>query len=99
MNILTTIMKQSLFELSLGLKGDLTMSDQMEKLMNSLYIEQIPKAWEAFAYPSLKKLFPWMNDLEQRIKQLQDWSSDLQLPKCVWLSGLFNPQSFLRAVL
>lgn len=21
------------------------------------------------------------------------------MPKCVWLSGLFNPQSFLRAVL
>ena len=33
------------------------------------------------------------------MKQLTDWSADLSLPKCVWLSGLFNPQSFLRAVL
>ncbi|CAL6039825.1 Outer-arm_dynein beta [Hexamita inflata] len=99
MNILIQTMRQSLFELSLGLKGDLTMSDQMEKLMDALYLDGIPKSWEKVAYPSLKKLTLWMTDLEQRIKQLSDWSSDLSLPKCVWLSGLFNPQSFLRAVL
>ena len=99
MNILTNSMRSSLQELTLGLKGDLSMSDQMERLMNSLYIDSIPRVWEQFAYPSLKKLVPWMSDLEQRIKQLNDWSSDLSLPKCVWLPGLFNPQSFLRAVL
>jgi dynein heavy chain len=36
MNVLLAEMKRSLAELDLGLKGDLTMSDPMEKLMNAL---------------------------------------------------------------
>lgn len=71
----------------------------MERLMDALFVDRIPETWEKHAYPSLKKLPLWMNDLEFRIKQLNDWSNDLSLPKVVWLSHLFNPQSFLRAVL
>ena len=36
MNVLLSSMKQSLAELDLGLKGDLTMSEPMEKLMSAL---------------------------------------------------------------
>lgn len=31
----------------------------------------------------------------QRCKELDTWTQDLSLPSVVWLSGLFNPQSFL----
>ncbi|GCA65406.1 dynein heavy chain, partial [Kipferlia bialata] len=41
----------------------------------------------------------WLEDLQARVKQLQNWSTDLNVPPSVWLSGLFNPQSLLRAVL
>lgn len=68
MNILIKTMRQSLLELQLGLKGDLTMSDSMEKLLASLFIDNVPKDWESFAFPSLKKLALWMSDLEQRVK-------------------------------
>merc|ERR1711959_156663 len=34
-----------------------------------------------------------------RVKQLQDWVVDLTLPRVVWISGFFNPQSFLTAIL
>ena len=30
---------------------------------------------------------------------MQEWSGDFNLPKAVWLPGLFNSQSFLRAIL
>lgn len=35
------------------------------------------------------------NDVLQRCKELDAWTQDLCLPSVVWLSGLFNPQSFL----
>ena len=44
------------------------MSDQMEKLMNALFLDNVPKSWEKIAYPSLKKLTLWMADLEIRVK-------------------------------
>merc|ERR1712093_950366 len=34
-----------------------------------------------------------------RLKQVQDWAADLGMPKVAWLSGFFNPQSFLTAIL
>ena len=46
MNILLKIMKVSLFELDLGLKGDLTISDAMETLMDALFLDRIPTGWE-----------------------------------------------------
>ena len=34
-----------------------------------------------------------------RVAQLQTWSSDLVTPKSLWISGLFNPMSFLTAIM
>lgn len=42
MNALLAEMKRSLAELDLGLKGDLTISEPMEKLMNSLANDAVP---------------------------------------------------------
>jgi dynein heavy chain len=35
----------------------------------------------------------------KRCSQLSNWVNDLTTPKVVWLSGLFNPQSFLTAIM
>ncbi|KAK2951927.1 putative Dynein beta chain, ciliary [Blattamonas nauphoetae] len=99
MNILLDELRLSMKELALGLKGDLSMSQAMENLMNSIFMDEVPGSWAAKAYPSLKTLPAWVADLQERIKQLQEWSLDLNLPKSVWLPGLFNPQSFLTAVM
>ncbi len=42
MNQLVFEMNRSLNELQLGFKGELTMSEQMEQLANSLFLEKIP---------------------------------------------------------
>ena len=35
-----------------------------------------------------------------RIDQLQEWTlNPLEIPRVTWISGLFNPQRFLTAVL
>lgn len=38
-------------------------------------------------------------DLLERVKQLESWSADFVVPCPLWLSGLFNPMSFLTAVM
>ena len=99
MNTLMKEMKRSLRELDLGLKGELTISSDMEALSNSLFLDQIPPAWTKLAYASMNGLSAWYADLLIRIKELETWTSDFNLPNSVWLSGFFNPQSFLTAVM
>lgn len=71
----------------------------MEELSNSLFLDQVPASWTNKAYPSLYGLSAWYADLLQRIKELETWSTDFVLPAAVWLGGLFNPQSFLTAIM
>ncbi|OAJ37788.1 hypothetical protein BDEG_21780 [Batrachochytrium dendrobatidis JEL423] len=99
MSMLTTEIRRSLKELELGLKGDLTISENMELLMNSLYLNEVPARWEKLAYPSLQPLGAWYGDLLLRIKELEAWVAEFNLPAVVWLPGLFNPQSFLTAIM
>ena len=98
-NVLIEEMKRSLIELDLGLAGDLTMSGPMEALMRSLASNVTPGSWALRAYPSLRPLSSWILNMHSRHEQLLQWTGDMTtLPVSVWLSGLFNPQSFLTAV-
>jgi len=99
MVILTSEIRRSLKELDLGLKGDLTISEPMETLMNAIYLNTVPASWERLAYPSLQSLANWYIDLLQRIKELENWVQEFSLPTVLWISGLFNPQSFLTAIM
>lgn len=99
MNYLTSEIKRTLKELDLGLKGELTITSDMEQLENSLFLDQVPLCWAARAYPSLLGLSAWFNDLILRLRELEAWSSDFVLPICVWLAGFFNPQSLLTAIM
>uniref|UniRef100_A0A0A9W8L3 Dynein beta chain, ciliary n=1 Tax=Lygus hesperus TaxID=30085 RepID=A0A0A9W8L3_LYGHE len=98
MNILTNEMKRSLKELSLGLKGELTITSDMEILQESLYVDKVPEAWANKAYPSNLGLAAWFVDQQLRQKELEVWTGDFILPATIWLGGLFNPQSFLTAI-
>ncbi|NXL38693.1 DYH17 protein, partial [Glaucidium brasilianum] len=99
MNILTQEMRRSLTELDLGLKGELTVTANMEELANALFYDTVPAPWARHAYPSLLSLGAWYADLLLRIRELDVWTTDFALPATVWLAGFFNPQSFLTAVM
>lgn len=70
----------------------------MEELGNALFLDDVPESWTRRAYPSMSGLAAWFVDLLMRIKELESWTSDFCLPNVVWLSGFFNPQSFLTAI-
>ncbi|XP_060906749.1 dynein axonemal heavy chain 11 [Labrus mixtus] len=99
MNLLLAEIRKSLHELDLGLKGELTISSSMETLQSALFSDSVPESWARLAYPSTKTLALWFRDLLCSCRELDSWTQDLVLPAVVWLSGLFNPQSFLTAVL
>ncbi|XP_071672368.1 dynein axonemal heavy chain 17 isoform X2 [Patagioenas fasciata] len=99
MNILTQEMRRSLKELDLGLKGELTITADMEELATALFYDSIPESWTRYAYPSLLSLGAWYADLLLRVRELDVWTTDFVLPATVWLAGFFNPQSFLTAIM
>ncbi|XP_054565087.1 dynein axonemal heavy chain 9 [Eptesicus fuscus] len=99
MNTLTGEIRRSLRELHLGLKGELTMTSDMENLENNLYLDTVPEPWARRAYPSTAGLAVWFLDLLSRIKELEAWVGDFAMPSTVWLTGFFNPQSFLTAIM
>ncbi|KAM9026420.1 dynein axonemal heavy chain 1-like [Ara ararauna] len=74
------------------------MSSQLELVASSLYNHTVPEAWNGKAYPSLKPLASWVNDLLQRIEFLKDWINHGIL-SVFWISGFFFPQAFLTGTL
>ncbi|XP_047352693.1 dynein beta chain, ciliary-like [Vespa velutina] len=99
MNMLCNELKRSLGELTLGLKGELTISPEMENLQNNIFMNAVPPSWTRLAYPSNLNLSSWFMDMLNRVGELASWTSDFNLPSSVWLGGFFNPQSFLTAIM
>lgn len=82
-----------------NIQGELTITADMEQLQNSLFLDKVPASWAKRAYPSLAGLSAWFSDLLLRIRELESWVSDFNMPACIWLAGFFNPQSFLTAIM
>uniref|UniRef100_A0A7S2NI24 Dynein heavy chain n=1 Tax=Haptolina brevifila TaxID=156173 RepID=A0A7S2NI24_9EUKA len=98
MNALLFEMRRSLIELDMGLKGDLSITEPMEKLMDALGSIKTPMSWEKLAWASRDSLSGWLTNLLLRQNQLSNWTGDLVQPKVTWVSGLFNAQAFVNAV-
>ena len=98
-NRLLAHVARSLMELNEGLGGKLTITEDMEKLSDDLYLEKVPAAWTKLAWPSKRSLPMWLDNMQRRMVQLQDWAMNPnEISKVVWISGLVNAQSFLTAI-
>ena len=47
----------------------------------------------------MKDLIGWWDDLLMRMLQLDEYQEEFIQPKSLWISGLFNPMSFLTAIM
>jgi dynein heavy chain len=89
---------RSLQELMLGFKGELTMTDQMDNLMEFLVLQRIPPKWVK-AFPTTRALASWVTHVKERIAQLNEFKDDPNtMLKVTYINRLFGPQSFLNAV-
>jgi dynein heavy chain len=97
-NRLIEIMSKSLNNFMKALKGEVVMSNELEKMGTSIFNNQVPEMWSAVAPPSLMPLAAWVIDLKQRCNFLMSWFLE-GIPKVFWISGFFFPQAFLTGTL
>ena len=68
------------------------MTEKMEALMDSIFLDKVPATWASLAFPSTRGLGSWLDNLKQRLDQLNIWKEDPQkIPNVVFLNRLFNP--------
>jgi dynein heavy chain len=99
MNTLIFTIRSSLTDLDMGLKGQLNITDDMDMLSEKMFLNLQPDLWVKYAYFSLKSLPAWFDDLLLRIQQLVEYSEELIAPASLWISGLFNPMSYLTSIM
>jgi dynein heavy chain len=97
-NKLLGVITDSMAELERAIGGVVVMSQDIEKVYNSILLGMVPERWADAAYPSLKRLGAWVNDLVERVKFFRRWLTT-GAPTCYWFSGFFFPQGFLTAIL
>ena len=97
-NKLLQVMKKTLEGLRKAIKGIVVMSNELDKMYTNMLNNQVPENWAKVAYPSLKPLGAWVNDMKERVAFIRKWLS-VGKPDAYWLSAFFFPQGFLTAVL
>jgi dynein heavy chain len=93
-NKLVGELQLSLPSLQAALRGLAVMSNELDAQFQAIAVNVVPKAWEGKAYPSLKPLNAWFDDLLARLDFMLDWIAN-GIPVVFWISGFYFPQGFL----
>ena len=97
-NKLLQVILSSLHNIKKAIKGLAVMSEQLEAVFNSIVMNKVPSMWSDAAYPSLKPLGSWVQDLDLRLQFIAQWM-EVGPPKSYWMSGFFFPQGFITGAL
>jgi len=76
-----------------ALVGEIVMTEELEKMSDAIYNNQVPPTWQKKGFLSLKPLASWIEDCNKRIDFLNDWIRG-GTPIVYWVSGFFFPQAF-----
>lgn len=72
-NKLLDVIRASLNTIRKALIGEAVMGEEMDKMYNSMLNNKVPELWQEHAYPSLKPLSSWIENLNERIEFLANW--------------------------
>ncbi|KAF8071068.1 Dnah1 [Scenedesmus sp. PABB004] len=75
-NVLLRAVGGSLRATLQALRGLTVMGPDLERVADALFDNQVPEAWAALAYPSLKGLSSWVADLADRVAFIATWARD-----------------------
>mmetsp|Transcript_11130 Transcript_11130/g.16401 ORF Transcript_11130/g.16401 Transcript_11130/m.16401 type:complete len:2518 (+) Transcript_11130:122-7675(+) len=97
-NLLLSTVKKSCKSLLKALDGLVVMSAELEQMNADILTNEVPQIWQDVAYPSLKKLGAWIDDLIERVAFMRNWLVN-GVPKVFLISALFFPQGLMTGVL
>ena len=97
-NLLLRFISAYVVDLEKAVNGELIMTEDLEQAYYSILNNKVPASWEVLAYPSLKKLAGWYEDLLVRVDFFRKWYLEGK-PNTYWLSAFYFPQGFLTSVL
>ena len=97
-NELLSVMKDTLKSALNGLDGKCLVSEEMEEFIENIREDEIPKAWEGVAYPTMDDLNGYLDDLIERVDFLRKWLNEGP-PKEYWVTALFEPGDFFIALM
>jgi dynein heavy chain, axonemal len=89
-NGLLQVIKQSLSDLLLSLRGESVSSEASESLFRSVLLGEVPKKWQKLAYPGFTYLGGFIADLRKRLASFENWVQNGP-PPVFWLPAFFSP--------
>lgn len=91
------VMSSSLKDLQRALTGEIGFSSSLEELANSVFNGKLPAMWARLSPATEKGLGSWMLWFQRRLTQYKAWVMHGE-PRCMWLSGLQIPETYLAAL-
>jgi dynein heavy chain len=102
MDIILRIVRKTLQDLILGIRGEIIMTPQLQDALTMVDQGKPPITWYkdasgaqiAWNTPALAM---WFDGLKARVKELTEWLTVVR-PSTFWMTGFFNPQGFLTCL-
>jgi len=66
MNILLAVIIENLESIDNGLKGIITLSENLENVIDCVFYNRVPASWTKWAFVSKRCLATWLNNMFQR---------------------------------